>query len=161
MLGLRRVLAVLGVLSALVWVGSAAANAAGNPGRQPLPTPPDVVGPLCGEAMGTIVAHVSVDRQYIKTFTAKDGTVKYQVNGFAAVTVSGNGKTVTVNASGPGSITLYSDGNVAFVLEGHTIYLAPPSGGVWVYTGLVLFDANTGTVISHNGHTTDVCALLK
>jgi hypothetical protein len=50
--------------------------AAGNPGREFLPAPPDIVGPFCGDAVGDIVAHVAVQREYIKTFTSSNGVVR-------------------------------------------------------------------------------------
>jgi len=150
-------------LVALVFGLSAAvsASASGNPGRVPLPPPPDVVGPVCGQAMGTIVAHISVDREYIKTYTFSNGTTKYEVNGTQTDTITGNGKTITINASGPGSITFFPDGNVVEVLEGHTIYFNTPDKGIFLFDGLVVVDTSNGTIASHNGHVTDVCALLR
>jgi hypothetical protein len=120
-----------------------------------------VVGPLCGVAMGTIVAHISVDREYIKTYTFSNGTTKYEVNGTQTDTVTGNGKTVTINASGPGSITILADGTVVQVLQGHTIYFNTPDKGIFLFDGLAVVDTSNGTIASHNGHVTDVCALLR
>ncbi len=76
-------------------------------------------------------------------------------------TITGNGKTITINASGPGSITIFPDGNVVEVLEGHTIYFNTPDKGIFLFDGLVVVDTSSGTIASHNGHVTDVCALLR
>ena len=73
MLGFKRLLASLAVLSVLFWLGTTSALAAGNPDRQPLPSPPDVIGPFCGTAIGDIVAHVAVQREYIKTLSSSKG----------------------------------------------------------------------------------------
>jgi len=134
--------------------------ASGNPGRQFLPPPPDVVGPVCGQAMGTIVGHVTIDREYIKTYTFSNGVTKLEVNGTQIDTITGNGKTVTINTSGPGSITFFPNGNVVEVLQGHTLYFNLPDKGIFLFDGLVVVDTANGTIASHDGHVTDVCALL-
>ncbi len=162
MLGSKRLLASLAVLSVLFWLGTTSALAAGNPDRQPLPSPPDVIGPFCGTAIGDIVAHVAVQREYIKTFSSSNGVTRYGIEGYQldTFTVVATGKSVSVNASGPASITDYPDGTEIFVLLGHTIYVNPPTGGIFLYTGRVTVDTTTGQIASHIGGTKDICALL-
>jgi hypothetical protein len=157
-----RLAAIAGLSSALLCVGSIGALAAGNPGRQPLPTPPDVTGPFCGATLGDIVAHVAVQREYIKTFTTSNGVVRYGIEGYQqdVFTVVGTLKSITVNASGPATITDYPDGTETFVLLGRTIYVNPPSGGIFMYTGRTVVDTTTGQIAKHIGGTKDICAAL-
>ena len=161
MSALSKSLAATVVALVLGLSASVGASASGNPDRQLFPPPPDLVGPLCGAAMGTIIAHVSVDREYIKTYVSSNGTTKYEVNGTQIDTITGNGKTVTINASGPGSITIFPDGKVVQVLQGHTSYFNTPDKGIFLFDGLVVVDTSNGTIAGHNGHVTDVCALLR
>jgi hypothetical protein len=162
MLGFRRALVVAVLSTAAIGFSSVTAVGAGNPGRTPLPNPPDVVGPLCGPTIGTVVAHISVNREYIKTFTQKDGTVRLEINGFAESTVTANGKTLSFNSSGPASITIHPDNTVTNVGQGHAFVIGPtgPNTGILVVTGRITVDPNTGNVIVLSGHVTDVCALL-
>jgi hypothetical protein len=49
---------------------------------------------------------------------------------------------------------------VTLVLQGHTFYTPPTLEGMWLYTGLVIADGNTGLITRHDGHVTDICALI-
>jgi hypothetical protein len=163
MLSFRRALIVGGLSAAALCFSSAGGLAAGNPGRTPLPTPPDVVGPLCGPSIGTVVAHISVNREYIKTFTQTGGTLRFAINGFAESTVTANGKTLAFNTSGPATITVNPDGTTANVIsEGHSFVIGPtgPNTGIILVTGRITVDLATGNIIVLSGHVTDVCALL-
>ena len=75
-------------------------------------------------------------------------------------TVTGNGRTLTLNSSGPATIYIHPDGSVAIVDLGPVFYIAPDLSGFWLYYGHVVVDPNTGLVLSHAGAVTDVCALL-
>ncbi len=157
MLGFRRTLAALALTSAFVLAGSLAATAAGNPGRAPLPAG----GPLdvnCGGIHA--VVSITFDKEFAKTFTLADGTVKVMVEGRQLVAVTGNGKVLTFNASGPAAIYLRPD-SVTVVLEGRSFYIAPGLDGMWLYTGNLVVDGTTGLITSHDGHVTDICALLS
>jgi hypothetical protein len=158
----RRAPIAVALWATAVSVTSAGVLAAGNPGREPLPAPPDVVGSFCGDPVGDIVAHVAVQRQYIKTFTSNNGVVRYGIEGYQldTFTVVATGKRVSVNASGPATITDYPDGTETFVLMGHTVYVNPPGGGIFLYTGKLVFDTTTGQIISFSGGVKDICALL-
>ena len=163
MLAFRRALIVVVLAAAALSLTPASGFAAGNPGRTPLPTPPDVVGPLCGPSIGTVVAHISVNREYIKTFTNTNGTLRFGINGFAQSTVTANGKTLAFNTSGPATITVNSDGTTASIIsEGHSFVIGPtgPNTGILAVTGRITVDPATGNVIVLSGHVTDVCALL-
>ena len=159
MMGFRRVLAVFAVVSALVWAGSAPAAAGGNPGRTPLPTG-DLPGNFCGDAVGPILLHAAINKEYMKTYTLQDGTVKVQVNGRFVVEVTGNGHSLTFNASGPGALFFRPDGSVLATGHGQVFFIGIHGEGMWLYNGNLLVDATTGLILSRTGHGTDICALL-
>ena len=96
---------------------------------------------------------------YIKTFTEQDGTLRYGVNGRLVVEVTGNGKTLTVNASCPGTVTVGPDHSVSVVFEGLTLSIPRTADAIWLFSGRVVF--SSGAIVSHTGKTTDVCALLS
>jgi hypothetical protein len=87
--------------------------------------------------------------------------LRYEINGQLVVEVSGNGKTLTINASGPGTIIVRPGGLTTIALQGRTLSIPMAANAIRLYTGLVVFDPVTGTVVSHNGTMTDVCALLN
>ena len=159
MLGSKRLLASLAVLSALFWLGATSAAAGGNPGRTPVPVG-DLTGTFCGDAIGPVLLHVALNKEYVKTYTLSDGTVKQKVNGRFIVAVTGNQRTVTLNAGGPGDVYFRPDGSVLVSGNGRVFFIGVNGEGLWLYNGNVLTDATTGLVISRTGHATDVCALL-
>ena len=157
MLGFKRLLAVLAVVFAFVWLGSAAAQAGGNPGRQPLPGP-DFVG-VC-PAFGNVTEHAVLNHEYFKTYTLADGTTKFLVEGSLTIELTGNGHTVTVNAGGPGAEYVHPDGPVIVAGFGQVLFTGVNGEGIWLYNGHVVIDGTTGLIISRTGHATDVCAML-
>ncbi|TMC84666.1 MAG: hypothetical protein E6J06_06040 [Chloroflexi bacterium] len=158
MLGFRRVLAAAAVAFALVLVASMAVSAAGNQGRTPYPSggPVDI---NCGGIPA--VASVTFNKEFAKTYTLADGTVKVMIEGRQLAQVTGNGKVLNFNSSGPVAIYFRPDKSVTVVLEGRTFYIAPTLDGMWLYTGKLVVDGTTGLITSHDGHVTDICALLK
>ncbi|HSS61791.1 MAG TPA: hypothetical protein VLK30_10090 [Candidatus Limnocylindrales bacterium] len=154
---LRRLLAVVGLASAILWL-SAGAVVAGKP--VPVPPPPDLTVD-CGIGVGPAVLHASVDKEHMKSTTLADGTIVQKIEGRFVSTLAGNGKVLTVNSSGPATVYIRTDGSVTAVLRGRTLYITPTLDAVWLYTGLVVFDGNTGLVISHDGSATDLCAQLR
>src|SRR5690348_2999615 len=148
MLAFVRPLAAVALPSVLVLAGSLAAAAEGNPGRGPFPAggPVDV---NCGGIHA--VVSITFDKEFAKTFTLADGTVKVMVEGRQLVTVTGNGKVLTFNASGPAAFYLRPD-SVTVVLGGRTFYIAPGLDGMWIYTGNLVVDGTTGLITRHDGH---------
>ena len=147
---------------AMVLTGtSVGASAAGNPDRQPSPTPPDIVVDVCVPSVGPVLAHITVNREYVKTFTEADGTITSAINGaaFGTFTRLSNGAVVAVNASGPATLTVHPDGVVTFVNRG--LLVAINSTGIWQYAGNSVVDPATGIVLSHSGRVTDICQLLR
>lgn len=161
--GFKRLVALLAISSAAVWLAATPAQGAGNPDRQAFPTPPDVSGPFCGPAVGIVLAHVEINRAFIKTFTARDGgVIRLEVNGFSSARITANGKTMTFNSSGPGTITFGTNDSVSIAGRGHSFAIDPygPNTGIIDFTGLITVDGTTGIVTSSTGHQTDVCALF-
>lgn len=158
----KRVLAAFAISWAAVCVGSTTALADGNPGRSPLPSPPDVSGPFCPGSDTIVLAHLSVNREYIKSFTETDGTIRLEINGYAASTVTANGKTLSFNSSGPATIWIHPDGTVTSFSYGHLFAIGPygPNTGILDITGRSSVDLNNGLVTGFTGQATDVCAAL-
>lgn len=162
MRALSRLVSAITIAAFGLSMTSIASAAAGNPGKTPIPTPPDIVTDACGPAVGPVLAHITVNREFTKTFVQQDGTVKITVNGasFAAFTRLSTGKTVSLNISGNGYIAIRPDGEVIAISRGPLVDVNPPGGGIWLYRGRVTFDPFTGLVFSSSGQVTDVCALL-
>jgi hypothetical protein len=154
----KRASKALILAAAAVCLASVSVVASGNPGREPYPPGPDLYI-NCPQGY-VAVLHTIIDKEYIKTFTAADGTVRYKIEGRLVETWTGNGKTLTLNNSGPGTITFYPDGSVTIVTQGLTAVIPRTEDGFWVYTGQVKVDPDTGTIISHHGAVRDFCALL-
>jgi hypothetical protein len=160
------IVVVLSALAALVT--SAGVLAAGNPGRTPVPPPPTVQGNFCGD-LGLITASADVDswNATMKVFTSRNGTVELLFTGHQRTIVQGNGKTLTVDSSGPGRITIYPDGTVTVAGTGHLFYIGPPGtsqAGIFLYSGVTVIDITdptNATVSSYHGNKLDVCALLR
>jgi hypothetical protein len=154
----KRVSEALAFALAAVCLASVSALAAGNPGRAPY-APGDDVFINCPQGFVGVL-HTIVDKEYIKTFTAADGTVRFGIEGRLLETFTGNGKSVTVNDGGPATI-IVSGGSVTVVTQGRTMIIPRALDGLWVYTGLVNIDPGTGAILSHHGGSTDLCALLS
>jgi hypothetical protein len=160
MLGFRRALVVAVLALAAVGFTAATAPAGANPNRTPF-LGPDQVGPFCGPAIGVVVEHATVDREYYKTYVLQDGTIKFLVNGSLTLDISGNGHTVTINAGGPGAEYLRPDGSILVTGFGQVVFTGIHGEGIWLYNGNVAVDGNTGLIISRTGHATDICAMLS
>jgi hypothetical protein len=169
MLGSKRLLASLAVLSALYWLGATSAFAGGNPGRTLAPPPAPFTAPLCGAALGDVTVAIDPNtfRAYVKTYVMSDGTTRLKFNGYQAATVTGNGKTLHFNISGPGTIVLNGDTVVALLGTGHGLYIGPPGTtqpGLLLFTGNVVYaveSSGNAIVVSYTGHRTDICGLLR
>ena len=157
--GPKRASKALALAASAVCLASVSVVAAGNPGRELIPPVPDAYV-TCPSGIVALV-HNTIEKEYIKTFTQKDGTLRYGIDGRLVVEVTGNGKTLTFNASGPGSIVVHPDGTASIVTEGLTFSIPRANNAIWLFTGRVVFDAATGTILSHSGSTTDVCAQLS
>lgn len=154
---LRRGLNVAALSALAVSVTSAGVLAAGNPSRTPLPGP-DQPGFCPG--IGWVVEHAVVNKEYYKTYTLQDGTIKFMVEGRLILEISGNGHTVTISAGGPGAEYVRPDGSVLITGFGQVVFTGVNGEGIWLYNGNIAVDANTGLIISRTGHATNICAML-
>src|SRR6267143_3957758 len=153
------------LLSALtVLLTSAAALAAGNPGRTPVPPPPTLTDNFCGD-LGLITVSADADswKLTMKVFTSRNGTQVILFTGHQRTIVQGNGKTLSFDSSGPGRITIYTNGTVTLAGTGHSFYLAAPGtpqAGIFLYSGVTVIDISdptNATVSSYRGNKVDVC----
>ena len=88
-------------------------------GWQPLPVPPH------DAACGATIVHVTapVDKEYFRTTTLTDGTVRIDVTGSLKLQFSTDaGASTSANASGPGSEFLYPNGDIEVVATGLASY---------------------------------------
>jgi hypothetical protein len=155
-----RILGAMLMATLAVALTTMGAAATGKPDRQPAPTPPDVLTEVCGPAVGPVLAHITTNRQHITTFTNSDGSLRISFNGasVSSFTRVANGKTVSVNASGPATLIFRSDGTASFVSRG--LLVAIESDGIWQFAGRVVVDPETFEITSHSGRVTSICAML-
>jgi hypothetical protein len=151
----------LTIASAAMWFGPAAVLAS-PPVRHPYPPIADFAAPMCGESNGLIDFTQTIDRAHETIHFDPNGNVRDAVQGDQTyiLTSEDTGKRVTINGSGPGYFTFYANGDVTLDLQGHTLWLNVPDGGIFLYDGLVEWDLETGRPGTTHGHVTDVCALL-
>jgi hypothetical protein len=107
-------------------------------------------------------------KEYAMTFSDGRTTITGKV--FLRVTNADTGKSIEVNASGPGTITTGENGAVTFEIEGRALIgfdpgtFGPGSPGLLeITTGLVVitFDENGNTTYTKTSAATeDVCAIL-
>ena len=154
-------LAAIGVIAAIA--GTAFARGGG---WEPLPAPPHDAA--CG---GTIV-HVTapVDKEYFRTATLTDGTVRIDVTGSLKLQFSTDaGASTSANASGPGSEFLYPNGDVEFVTTGLASFPLTASQAATLGVPQLQVSAGPTDVILHpdgsvSGHMgniiRDICAEL-
>ena len=144
------------VCIALLWATSLAAQAEGNSGRQPLGPGPDVTI-QCPQGYSGVL-HDQVNNEYLKVFVERDGTVIWRIDGRLLETFTGNGKVLSFNGSGPGTITFFTDGSRTVVFQGLTVRIRP--FGLWVYAGRESVDPTTGNILTVSGSIRDICAEL-
>jgi hypothetical protein len=171
--GLWRRLGLLPMVTALLGIAIVPSGVSANndPHRFYLAADPfDVPAEWCGYP---IHVDIPVNREYAKPSAQPDGTQILHVTGALVWTLTNtvNQKSVTVNVSGPGTITYSPDGqHVSVDLTGRTILLAPnltdfglPNGVV--LSGPVHFTQTAGdfafSSLSGDPHVAlDVCAAL-
>ena len=164
--------ALLGMLGGAMTASPALADGRGG-GWQVIPLPPTAtVDPVvCGfEIQGTLLA----GKEFVKVLKAADGSMVSLITGTvkASLTDPANGKTITVNLSGPYKLIVFPDGSVTILGKGHQFTTLTPAEqarfglpGFFVAAGslttTVAPDGNI-TSMSLNGHVlVDVCAALR
>jgi hypothetical protein len=126
-------------------------------------------GMFCPFALQTVF---TVDKEYALMATKPDGTTQLLITGALKVTETNlaTGKSIDVNASGPGKTTFNSDGSVTTFATGHGVIVNTPDLQQELgLPGLALLDGQyhetfypDGTAtITYTGHLTDLCASLS
>ncbi len=154
-------LAAVGVIAAIA--GTAFARGGG---WEPLPAP------AYDAACGATVVHVTapVNKEYFRTTTLPDGTVRTDVTGSLKLLFSTDaGASVSANASGPGSDFFYPNGDIEFVTTGLTSFPLTASQAATLGVPQLQVSAGPTDVILHpdgsvSGHMgniiRDICAEL-
>jgi hypothetical protein len=159
-------------LAGLTVGGAATAWANNDPHREFLPAAPfDIAANVCGF---TVHVEIPVDRQYGKFSTAEDGSTILKITGSLVwqLTNTSNGKTIEVNASGPGTI-VFPIGTTLAVIDGKGLNIIYITNGadfgvpnLFYSSGLLRFttDLSNDTIVSmpRPAHVLlDVCAELS
>ena len=158
---------------AALLAGTASAYA-DPPGGHRIPVnnvPYDIPADACG-----FPVHVGVvdNREYVvKQSTNPDGSISIRVTGelILSITNTDTGASADVNASGPGSLTVYPDGSESLDAQGHFFTgLTADEQARFGMPGLVLSSGHltasldsTGylTTFAVRGHVTDECPLIS
>jgi hypothetical protein len=143
--------------------------ARGKPTRSPLLAGPFEVPAGVACSFGVLGGEPIVNNQVLKTFPPEpNGDIVQLATGALVFTVTNasTGKSITVNASGPGRITIHPDGSTTLEAWGRwflgLIENAPFT--LFISSGRVVISIapdGTPTLVSQSGHVEDVCALLS
>jgi hypothetical protein len=162
---------VSALAATILLAGAGSAAAAGDP-RIPAPNGPAEIPAL---ACGFTVLDVPLasNEYFVQTTANPDGSLTMRVTGQLVVQLTNEttGKSVTVNASGPGTGTFYPDGSAAYDLQGPLLnWFTPDAQARYGVPGLALISGHTtatadpsGTLTSLqiDGQVTDLCAALR
>jgi hypothetical protein len=162
------------VLTAVGALLAAAGRATAQGGSHRIPYPSSPVDLPVGVCDFPVHVEPVVNNQYIvKQTTNPDGSITFRATGHLVVTATNTatGKTISVNASGPGTATLRADNaGAVFDVQGHFFeWLFPMEQARTGFPGLMLMDGHTqGTLdsdflvrsLSSTGHITNLCAEL-
>jgi hypothetical protein len=168
-----RKIALAAGIAGLLLSPSSTAVAGGKPSRVPIPASDnafdDPAGMDCSfELAGQPVAN----NEKVTTFPAQangdvvqivTGTVKYEL------TNVDTGKSIMVNTSGPGHITIYPDGSETAVLSGRSLFTflptdIPAGPATYLTTGRVVVNetaSGQSILVSESGTREDICAALS
>jgi hypothetical protein len=171
-MNVRSVIRTLGVIPVVVGLTLtvSATTASADTKRVPLPNPDFT---YTGGCTFPVFVHTNRNQEYATFTTLADGTVIKKVEGSLVVTYTNvnTGKAITVNISGPGVVTFFTNGTVTIDEEGlngsfwdlnaQALFGLP---GLELTSGhlQVAFDAS-GVLHSYSltGHSVDGCALLS
>jgi hypothetical protein len=143
-------------------------QARGKPTRSPLPGGPFELPAGLACSFG-VFGEPIVNKQVLKTFPPEPNGDIVQIATGAFVmrlTNTSTGKSITVNASGPGRYTIHPDGSITLEASGRWFFLLLENApfAAFISSGrAVLSIAQDGTVtlVSQSGHVEDVCVLLS
>ena len=167
---------LVGVVVGLICGAAVAAPASADPPLL-LPTPDPFILPgrdtegTAGYCQFPVLVTYTRNTAHYRESTLPDGTVVLRVEGSAFVTVMNEttGKSLSYNISGPGTVTIYTDGSFSLDVHGPnllwtTVANSFPGVPQLAYThGHVLVDVDaSGQTVSYSlrGDSVDVCAAL-
>jgi hypothetical protein len=167
-----RRLATISLTVVLVALGGARATAAADGSYGPWQAAPQgsitaPAGTVCSFAVSAVPIRQDVRVRY--HYDASGNVDGYQATGqlFGRVTNTDTGASVVRNLSGPGWVDLFPDGSYDAVADGDFLvfFLAQdtPSSQLLLLSGhTVLHGSATGvkTLVSHSGHTENLCDTL-
>ena len=161
---LKRLVVAAGA-ALLVLSAAVPAVLAARPSRDYLATP-DYIDFGAGEACAFPVRlDFLVNKEYGVTFSDADGDfVRQLIAGtlIVGLTNTTNGKSITVDISGPAQVVGHADGTTTFILRGNSMPVVP--GRLYTTTGTVVqeVDANGDLITSRaTGTETDLCPALS
>lgn len=147
-----------------------ATTAAASSKRVPVPTPPDTT--FTGYCSFPLFVHVIANKEYETITSGPDASTIIKIDGnlVQSLTNVDSGKTVTLNSSGPGVITVFADGSQSIDSEGPSLAFWGPQAqstfGLSPVENMAghaqfTFDANGNlTNFSFTGHAVNECAVL-
>lgn len=168
-MGTKRSLSLFSaVIMTMVLIGSAGPAAADSQ-RQPLPFD-DVTSP-CPNF--DVLQHAVSSNNYLTQRTTQSGTTIIKISGTLVLELTNltSHKSITLNASGPGTITVNPDASSVTEGRGLTlVFLDPVTAAAFkmpmisYLSGRLVLAADptgTATAISYTGNFRDVCAMLS
>jgi hypothetical protein len=120
-------------------------------------------GLACSFAVGV---ELLVNKEFAKTFPPEpNGDVVVLSNGrlVERLTNVSTGKSIIVNVSGPGRLTIHPDGSATLVAWGRSSNFFGP-GEAFLFSGRLVIEIapdGIGTPVSLSGHEEDICAALS
>ena len=159
------VVALIGLLAA-----PSVASAGGKPTRSPTANSPFdfPAGVVCGFE---VAGQPLVDNEVTKTFPPlPNGDVVQIVTGRVVLQLTNvdSGKSLTLNVSGPATITAHPDGSVTAIDSGRSLSFffptdSPAGPATYLYTGQVVLNFTADgqqILVSQTGTSRDICAAL-
>ena len=144
-------------------------SAIGKPTRTPLLAGPFEVPAGAACSFGVLGGEPIMNNQVLTTFPSEpNGDIVQLATGALVFTLTNasTGKTITVNTSGPGRITIHPDGSTTLEAQGRWFlgFIEGAPFTLFISSGRVVFSIAPGgppTLVSQSGHVEDVCALLS
>ncbi len=152
-------LLVVGLLAMLAFIPSSIASA-NAPTRELLVNTPYTDQGFCSF---DVQVDPLVSKEYITTFTDKNGNIIQQiVTGTLKLSLTNlaTGQSLVINASGPGRLIPLQNGTM-IIAEGQTFYAGATTTlpwGLYLISGKTIITPQQTTV---QGHVTDLCAALS
>jgi hypothetical protein len=158
-------------LAGLFLLGVATSATATPPEREPVDLPPGtsftLTDTLGGNPCGFEVQLLVLENNEVTTtFAERAGTTSIHVTGTLKVRLTGAGRSVDLNISGPTHLTINADGSVTQIALGRALWVFDPGVGpglprLAVISGQTVSMFDPGfTLVSVSGNVEDMCSAL-